>query len=319
MSFTRILCPVDLSPLSACIVRQAIAHAEGSDARIHVIHAVEPLLLQAATMTRGSQALRHEIDVDLQRIIADAMREVGGAPPIETSIAEGAPEQAILAASAADRSDLIVMGLHGMSALSKACFGSTLERVLRTTTTPVLALPAALDAGAIKCPPWQTTHVIAAIDFQQASMAAARLAADYARRHDAALTLLHVMPPAPMWGNWRDAVSQQHRMRRGRAEDELVALADELSQRHRPATIDVREGQPWEQIAACGSERPGSLVVMGLGPSARAFARPGSVAWRVLSLGLHPVLAAPLAATPRESVRRQHAAREAYTETTETR
>jgi nucleotide-binding universal stress UspA family protein len=317
MPFNRILCPVDLSPLSAPIIEHAIAVAEEPGARVHVLHTVEPLLLQAATIAGEEAALRSEIDEGLQRLVREALRRAEHPPTIETSIAEGAPEAAILEVSQREPWDLIVMGLHGMSSLSKACFGSTLERVLRATSVPVLALPprnVPMAADHMAAPAF--AHVVAAIDFEQPSMDAALLAADYAGRRGVDLTLLHVMPTAPVWGRWGQAVEQQHAIRRARAENELAILAEELARDRTPAQVLVREGAVWEQIASCGNERPGTLVVMGLRKSGRALARPGSTAWRVLSAGSHPVLAAPARAPARRPIgRRARTRSEAYTET----
>lgn len=302
MPFTRILCPVDLSPSSRCLVRQAIAQTGGAPgARVHVLHAVEPLLLQAATMSGAPDTLRAELAADLDRLVAEASREQGVLPAFATSVAEGAPETAILDVAARDEADLIVMGMQG-GALSRACFGSTLERVLRETDTPVLALPAALASQPGERPPLSTAQVIAAIDFQQPSMEAARFAAEYARTHGADFTLLHVMPAAPAWDRWRDAVAQQHEVRRARARNELDALGRELAP-DRPPAIEIREGQAWDQIAASGSARPHALVVMGLGGAGRSRPRPGSVAWRVLSAGSHPVLAVPAEPHARRATR----------------
>jgi nucleotide-binding universal stress UspA family protein len=241
--FNRILCPVDLSPLAAPIVEHALAVAEGPGARVHVLHVVEPLLLQAATIAGEEAALRSEIDTALQRLVREALRRTDHPPTIETSIAEGSPDVAILEAGQRGATDLIVMGLHGMSSLSKACFGSTLERVLRATSTPVLALPPrSMLNGGDGVGASTIAHLVAAIDFEQPAMEAARLAADYARRHGADLTLFHVMPPAPAWGRWREAVGQQHAVRRTRAENELAMLAEELGGGRPPARVLVREG-----------------------------------------------------------------------------
>jgi nucleotide-binding universal stress UspA family protein len=317
MPFNRILCPVDLSPSSAPIVEHALAVAEAPGARVHVLHAVEPLLLQAATIAGEEAALRSEIDESLQRLVREALRRADHPPTIETSIAEGAPEAAILDLTQRETWDLIVMGLHGMNSLSKACFGSTLERVLRAASVPVLALPprSMPTAGDGMVTP-AFAHVVAAIDFEQPSMDAALVAADYAGRRGVDLTLLHVMPTAPVWGRWGQAVEQQHAIRRERAENELAMLAEELAGDRTPVQVVVREGTVWEQIALCGDERPGTLVVMGLRKPGRMLARPGSTAWRVLSAGSHPVLAAPARAPARRPIgRRSRTESEAYTET----
>jgi nucleotide-binding universal stress UspA family protein len=315
MPFTRILCPVDLSPLSPSVLERAIGLADAPHARVHVLHAVEPLLLQAATIAGDARALRTEIDEAMHRLVSEALRGAAQTPVVETSIADGAPEAAILEASQRRPCDLIVMGMHGMSSLAKACFGSTLERVLRATTVPVLALPPRTATAADELPKPTIAHVIAAIDFEQPSMEAARLAAELAHQHGADLTLLHVMPVAPVWGRWRSAVEEQHTLRGERAQNELEVLADELADDGAPAKVVVREGAAWEQIAACGGERAGTLVVMGLRNPGRPLARPGSTAWRVLSAGAHPVLVSPAQTQRRPTPRRSLATTGAYTET----
>jgi nucleotide-binding universal stress UspA family protein len=115
MPFNWILGSVDLSPLSASLVEHALAVAEAPGARVHVLHAVEPLLLQAATIAGEEAALRSGIDEAMQRLVGEVLRRADHAPTVETSIAEGAPEIAILEAAQRGPCDLIVMGLHGMS------------------------------------------------------------------------------------------------------------------------------------------------------------------------------------------------------------
>jgi nucleotide-binding universal stress UspA family protein len=316
MSFTRTLCPIDLSPLSVPLLARAIDATDPAHGHIVVLHAVEPLLLQAATIAGDERALRAEIDEALQRVIAAARRRTAQGPVIETAVVEVAPETGILETSQRVACDLIVMGTHGMSGLGKPGFGSTLDRVLRATTVPVLAWPLRFSAADDERAPAGVAHVIAAIDFAQPSMEAARLAAGVASRHGADLTLLHVMPAAPAWDRWRTAVAEQHALRRERAENELAMLASELGPRGPLPRVVVREGSAWEEIAAAGGERPGTLVVMGLRNPGRPLARPGSTAWRVLSAGAHAVLAAPADTRRQRPLRRHSPARvAAYTET----
>jgi nucleotide-binding universal stress UspA family protein len=315
MPFTRILCPIDLSPISGSLLECALAFATGPHAHVHVLHAVEPLLFQAATIAGEEAALRAEIREAIQRFVREAGQRTSDATDVATSIAEGAPETVILEMAERESCDLVVMGMHGMSNFSKACFGSTLDRVLRAVTVPVLALPhrgvAAIDAGGRHA----FAHMVAAIDFEQPSMEAARLAATLAQERGIDLTLLHVMPTAPLRGRWQDAVAEQHALRRERAANELSVLASELRRNGPPVQVAIREGAAWERIAAFGGGQASTLVVMGLRNPGRPLARPGSTAWRVLSAGAHPVLAVPAAARRRRLIDRQSfATAGAYTE-----
>jgi nucleotide-binding universal stress UspA family protein len=293
MSFKRILCPIDFSPSSTLVLRHALGLASGPDASVRVLHVVEPLLVQAAMMAGTEDGLRTEVTDALRRVIDEATGREDVPARIVTEVVAGEPHAAILDGSANEACDLIVMGTHGASGLAKAWFGSTLERVLRLTMVPVVAIPPRGIGLLADRTSLAVTTIVAAVDFGQPSMAAACAAASYARRMGARLTLLHVVPE-PSFSGWQQAASRQLADRRQRAEHELAQLAEELSNGGPPTTIAVLDGQPWECIAHYGGDRTGTLVVMGLGrdpgPSA---GRPGSVAYRVLSTGGHPVLVVP--------------------------
>jgi len=53
----------------------------------------------------------------------------------------GVPYSVILDALKSDRSDLLVMNVHGKSLLDRALLGSTAERVVRGAVCPVLLIP----------------------------------------------------------------------------------------------------------------------------------------------------------------------------------
>jgi nucleotide-binding universal stress UspA family protein len=56
-------------------------------------------------------------------------------------VREGSPASEILNAAAAADADLIVMGTHGRTGLSRFLVGSTAERVVRTSPVPVTVVP----------------------------------------------------------------------------------------------------------------------------------------------------------------------------------
>ena len=60
---------------------------------------------------------------------------------METEVVTGAADGAILESATRSEADLIVMGIANRSWLDRALFGSTLRRVLRRATVPVLAVP----------------------------------------------------------------------------------------------------------------------------------------------------------------------------------
>jgi nucleotide-binding universal stress UspA family protein len=294
MSFTRILCPVELLPQSAHLVREAVALAEDPCATVTVMHGVEPSLLQAATACGAERSLRNALNCQLDRIVEVALRDVELPPTMGTLLTETPAHTAILDESTRRSCDLIVMGARGVLRPARGSFGSTLEHVLRCTTVPVVAVPPRSaefveDRGRVG-----VKQVVVAIDFERPSMVAASAAASYARRHGASLTLLHVMPQAPSWSARQAAVFRQHRLLRERVEHELALLARELGDAGSRASEAVLEGSPSERIAAYQQDRRDTLVVLGLrGSAGRSNGRPGAVAKGVLSASLHPVLFVP--------------------------
>ena len=59
---------------------------------------------------------------------------------VETVLATGKPYREILRIAAEQRSDLIVMGIHGRGAADLLFFGSTARHVVREASCPVLTL-----------------------------------------------------------------------------------------------------------------------------------------------------------------------------------
>ena len=60
--------------------------------------------------------------------------------PVERLVAEGEPDEEIVAAAEERGVDMIAMASHGRGALGRAIFGSVADRVARTATVPVLIL-----------------------------------------------------------------------------------------------------------------------------------------------------------------------------------
>jgi nucleotide-binding universal stress UspA family protein len=95
------------------------------------------------------------LEVDLTRIretgIADARRRLHRLIPeqasayctVETTVVEGRAHREILRQAAEQRSDLIVMGVHGRGVVDRLIFGSTTHHVIRSAGCPVLSVRSA--------------------------------------------------------------------------------------------------------------------------------------------------------------------------------
>jgi nucleotide-binding universal stress UspA family protein len=297
-----VLCAVDFSPPSADIVRHAAAFAGGprpdgdSQATLTLLHVVEPLLVQAAAMTIEASVIQDECRRALSALASASTSTAMTRPPaIEVRV--GLPHVEILAAAAAAHASLLVMGTQGQTGAARLFFGSTTQRVLRETVTPMLVVPPTAnpivrdDASG---PVLAIEHVIAALDFSDTTAATVHAAAGLAARAGAQLTLAHVVPEARALDRWAGLVDEHQAQRTERAGHELALLAREVQAQVPAVRTAAARGEPERILAGLGDERPHSLLVMGIRRGTGHFGpQPGSTAYRVLCLARTPVLVVP--------------------------
>jgi nucleotide-binding universal stress UspA family protein len=297
MIIRSILCPVDFSPESPTLVRGALAVARQEGATVTVLHVLEPLLAQAAALAPERDWLEKRAYKELDGLLARAAEGSDIDPlTIERRVRCGEPDVEILAAAAEFNADLVVMGTEARRGVRRMFFGSTAARVLSHTSVPVLALPPNTEdllTAAESQHRLAFRRILVAIDFTESGLRALRDASLMARRWGAALTLLHVVPDLPDVLHWGDSLDQhqRHQIERARRELELVAREIEGV----PVSVLTLDGSPDEGIIRAAAEYDSSLIALGLRRSRSGWfaPRPGSTAYRVLSLTNLPVLVLP--------------------------
>jgi nucleotide-binding universal stress UspA family protein len=299
-----VLCPVDFSESSRRALTWACALFPESG--VIVLNAVDPLLVEAAKIRLGMDLAGAEVGPALRTFVDGAC--ISGAPSrveMVLQVRTGQPADVILETASAVAADLIVMGTHGLGGFRKWVLGSTTEHVLRRTATPVLAIPAGREEPLDSLHKPSTSRVrliLAATDFSNASTHALDCAATLARELDAALLLVHIVEPisVPPW--WTADMSGLDEERMATARAKLQQLTRQFSVWASCETT-VTLGRPVDSIAAVADHRHAGLIVMGLAGGGQLFgARPGSIAYGVLSLATAPVLVVP----PRPSASASH-------------
>ena len=142
--FERILVPVDGSATSKKGVREAIAIAKLTGARVKLLHVWEPPFLaigSEAALMRGEDIYNVSRDAG-QHLLSDAAASVkaAGIECDEQLVERDARRLCELVAATAQewRASLIVLGSHGRRGLSRMLLGSDAEQILRTAPVPVL-------------------------------------------------------------------------------------------------------------------------------------------------------------------------------------
>jgi universal stress protein A len=143
---TRVLAPIDFSPSALAALEYATFIAGTFGAELTVLHVWEPpgyvgpdtlALLPVAAGQPGWDETRAEVTRKVEQFLATAKAKP---KRLSVRIESGEPSDAILGAARDGDADLIVMGTHGRTGLSRLLIGSVAEAVLRRSTCPVLTI-----------------------------------------------------------------------------------------------------------------------------------------------------------------------------------
>lgn len=139
-----ILAPVDFSPISAAVVREATALARAVDGRLILLTVVQPpiVLNEYTAMTDFSgvtAAAEKNAVLQFRRLEVD----FGGGVQIETVQTVGLAVPEILDQAEKNGANYIVMGSHGHTAFYDLLVGSTTHGVLSRAKCPVVIVPSA--------------------------------------------------------------------------------------------------------------------------------------------------------------------------------
>jgi nucleotide-binding universal stress UspA family protein len=298
----RILCPVDMSDTSRVALERAIPLAERTGAAIDVLHAyhvprpVEPV--SALWMTAGEQPVWRVFEerarVELEQLLASLT--AAERDRITAHLTHADPPTAILSAAQRLKSDLIVMGTHGRTGLSRFILGSVAERVVRESNCPVLTVrrPSVPEPAALR----RFERTLVPVDFSACSVTAVHAAAAFARAFGGKLDLVHFWDVSPMLS--ADALTVDSGMvtpglTRAAKVDAEQGLAEFLrrvgSQRLPIARTRIERGNPARAIVTLAERGDYDLVALGThGRTGLSRLLLGSVAEHVVRRCRCPVL-----------------------------
>ena len=139
----RILTPIDFSIASAVALRTALELSRRHGARVTLVHALKDvprhMVLSGSEAWEVVRRLPAQLDA-----VADRLRRKAahfGVTGVDTEVATGDADRAIVEIALRTDSDLIVMGIAHRSRFDRVVCGSTLRRVLRRANAPVLVVP----------------------------------------------------------------------------------------------------------------------------------------------------------------------------------
>ena len=137
---TKILIPIDFSEYSKIAVNRGISIAKEFNATLEFLHVVE-MQTHPEFYTISSDPIL-QANPELEHHITENMIKLTGIPNEDAtySVKEGKVYKEIKMVAENNKIDLIVMATHGMSELEHFLIGSNSERVVRTSSCPVLTV-----------------------------------------------------------------------------------------------------------------------------------------------------------------------------------
>jgi nucleotide-binding universal stress UspA family protein len=135
MNVKRILFPTDFSHTGDAALAFATSLAKESDGRLIVVH------VQEAPMAYGGGEMYYGIPEPSTDELVNMLHNVkptDASVPVEYRLVTGDPADAVVRLAEDDNVDLIVLGSHGRTGLTRLLMGSVAEAIVRKAHCPVL-------------------------------------------------------------------------------------------------------------------------------------------------------------------------------------
>jgi nucleotide-binding universal stress UspA family protein len=280
----NILVATDFSTRSDRAIRRGMLMAKAAGASLILIHAVDddqPQRLIAHQTEEAEQLLTSQtatlrefdgVDASFHIVLGDAFETLGRA--------------------AAERnSDLLILGPHRRQLLKDVFVGTTAERIIRTSSTPVVM------ANAMPAAPYR--HMLVAVDMSESSAAALKFAAHTAWGEKPAISIFHAYdaPEALLRGSHviSEAASQGYIAdANARTSAEVSKFVQSLGVEPVRSIIQLMDADPATMVRRAAAEAGADLIVIGArGRGGLSKFMLGSVAESLLRTCAVDVLAVP--------------------------
>jgi universal stress protein E len=249
----HILAATDFSTRSHRALRRAGLLAQERDAKLTLVHVVDddqPRSLIELERREASKFLDEQIH---------SLAELHGVR-CSFLLAGGAAFDGILQTARISSADLIVMGSHRKQLLRDVFIGTTVERVIRRGTHPVLMVNNAVDH------PYK--RALAATDMSEASARAIRISEALGMTDNVNLTLVHAYlalttTKMALADATADAINAYVNEERLRANADLSAFIEVNQFSAEKWSRHVEPGTPFEVISRVVKEKMPDLLILG--------------------------------------------------------
>lgn len=185
----HILFPTDFSETAKKALPLALDIAKRSGAKLTLLHTLEEPYDFAPLAENVKKSIRRDIESLFQEQL-DEIRKDDHYNDIEinTTIKNGHPVYIILEEAGVTNADLIIMGLTGASGIEKMFVGSTTNKIITKSDTPVLAVPRNYEHDRLN----GLAHITFLTDYNDSDLEILQSTVNFAELFDAEITVLHI-------------------------------------------------------------------------------------------------------------------------------
>ncbi len=189
IALNNILFATDFSPAAEAALPFAIGLAKQYGAKVHGLHVRFP----ATYPIVGPEAMPQVLEAaeEQAKFEAQQMHEMLAGVSHDVTVVEGDLWPVLKEMVEKEKVDLIVMGTHGRTGLTRVFLGSAAEEIFRKTFVPVLTVGPHVSRNTVRR--LAMKEILFATDFSAESLAALPFAVSLAQEHLSNLTLLHVI------------------------------------------------------------------------------------------------------------------------------
>jgi nucleotide-binding universal stress UspA family protein len=141
MQYTKILVPLDGSPLSESILPYAVSLAESLGTPIELLHVIDLDLLRTYFNTQQGRPI-DEVEKQMKAHATEYLQKLAASLSktlnVRQTVALGSAQMMIVAQAEKENGTLLAMATRGHSGVKRWFFGSVADKVLHSATTPLL-------------------------------------------------------------------------------------------------------------------------------------------------------------------------------------
>jgi nucleotide-binding universal stress UspA family protein len=139
--YERILVPTDGSEETRRAVEHAIDLADEHGATVHALYVVNSASFSSLPMESSWESVAAMMNEEGAAAL-DQVESIAEAHdvPVERALVDGSPSREIVRYAEDEDCDLVVMGTHGRGGIDRLLLGSVAEKVVRSSSVPVLTV-----------------------------------------------------------------------------------------------------------------------------------------------------------------------------------